>query len=115
MGVSNVHYIILGIRLEFQNLGHIEPEFLEKFEDNCYVKDVTEKDNITLISDGMNGEYHFIGKVLAKSTSSVGFDEAVSFDCDQNEREKVFQSIQDNFGITLNPTDIQLWVFTHWH
>lgn len=56
MSVSKSQYIFYGVSIPY-------------FEDNDeeqYWKFETEFDNITLLSDGMNGDYSLIGKIICK-------------------------------------------------
>jgi hypothetical protein len=42
-------------------------ELFENYHDSAFDKEIVEINGCSLISDGMNGEYNFFGKILKKS------------------------------------------------
>ena len=45
----------------------------EPYEDNPFHEETNPKDGITVLADGMNGEYLAIGHVIAKTRDGEGF------------------------------------------
>jgi hypothetical protein len=53
--------------LEEKYSGDEIEDIFDKYHDSAFSKEVKEIDGCSLISDGMNGEYNFFGKVFKKS------------------------------------------------
>lgn len=106
MGIARTDYVMLAARLEY---GTLDYDVIEDYMDNTYSNEVTIHKGLTVISDGMNGEYLFIGKVLAKSV-----DDGIPPMCPTPEGSgEIRKKIKDQFGIVY--ASVSVWVFTHWH
>jgi hypothetical protein len=112
MGVSVVHYAIIGIELD-------EPseEFFDKFEADISTK--REAGELIILHDGMNGQYTIVGEVLTRGSEECGFALS-SFGPGKINKlfSKVEKRIQDHFGIKheLGVTDrVSLHIVTHYH
>jgi len=127
MGVRRTDYVFLGIKLNKEEQDSV---FINKFgdrdpienpyEDNGYVRNVTSHNGITTITDGMCGDYCFIGKVLAKGICDEGFVEEI--DCTMTDEMmcliyKTRMELDSEFKLNFINCDksVKLWVFTHWH
>lgn len=106
MGAERTDYVMLAARLEY---GTLDNDVIEEYIDNAYSNKVTIHKGLTVINDGMNGDYLFIGKVLAKSDED-GFLPMCPTPEGSSEIKKM---IQDQFGIVL--ALVSVWVFSHWH
>jgi hypothetical protein len=74
MGVKATHYVTYGLKLPFKFFSEEQREELyDLYDDNAYKEKITHED-ISVISDGMGGEYLFIGKILAKGSESNGLE-----------------------------------------
>lgn len=125
MGVSFTHYVIYGVCYDFDigdRLDEDDYEYLvDHLEDNAYSEVIP--DQIVMISDGMDGNYTFIGRVLAKSVDEKGGLIPVTR-CDNiSERDinEVLLFIEEHKILsklnTPEDTDCSLgvFVFTHVH
>ena len=73
MGTQSNTYVMVAARLPFPS-GHDDLlEKLEPYEDSAFGP-IVEHDGISVVADGMNGGYIFIGKVLAKSEEGMGLE-----------------------------------------
>ena len=82
MGTSTWHYVMIGSQVN------------DKFNDD----DGKIGSQIDVVTDGMNGEYEYIGKVIAKSSDarwdSGAFDEAVKLPV--QELVKIIDELKQN-------------------
>ena len=123
MGVEKTHYIMMGVKLPFNItdrdnlLDDGDYEKYEKYEDNGYEEKITEHCGLTMVSDGMNGKYVFIGKVVKKGLDYDGFEPTDCLQFSQDEMELLGHLIKSKFEEELKDIDIKVsvWVFTHWH
>lgn len=79
MGVRRTDYVVLGSKFDYKEFkrlinGDLDGDGIEEYEDNPYSEKIGGKKGITFISDGMNGEYVVIGKVLIKSSQEYPID-----------------------------------------
>jgi len=104
MGVFRSDYIMVGMRLDYEKYGN--DEWYDKLVEH-------NKDDITTVIDGMNGEYVFVGQVIVKSDEDEGI---VPKKLDKSELEElkpvVAEKIKNQFGIE---SDVGVWVFSHFH
>lgn len=116
MGTEATHYVMAAIKLEDPHVVWDNEELRAKMdphEDNGYRDEVTEIDGITVVSDGMNGQYIMIGQVLAKGVAEHGDGlDLTECECKPSQRRKLAKLIQEKFGIT---GDVKVWAFTHYH
>ncbi len=113
MSVSRTDYVMLGIK--YNNSEQFwksvkQHDFMDKdeFFDDCYDDRF---EGITIVEDGMNGEYVVVGKVLAQGEDGEGIQMTPCLKMRSD--EYVLQKALDKaFGISGN---IQIWAFTHWH
>lgn len=115
MSVQETTYIVLGVKLPFDYFSEEEREALYggEYTDNVHQKAIGNKDGITVILDGMNGDYIVVGKVLVKARHHDG--DGVSFttlDISDSARDEVKQKLGDHFSVTLTP--VHPLVFTHY-
>lgn len=114
MGTSVTHYVLLGAKFNYKEIKN-NPNFdnwceADDLDDNPYQN--TFKDGIVIIVDGMNGEYVFIGKVLAKATERGGGLPITKCDISDVDKQDVQDYIRGRCGLTVRA---ELWVFSHWH
>jgi len=113
MGVQRTHYVMLAAKLPFDTFDFDKDyKKYHQYEDNGYEFKVTEHNGLTIISDGMNGEYVFIGKVIKKV---LEYDALVPTNCSvfsPEERYIIADSIKIEFGIEVV---VDVWAFTHCH
>lgn len=134
MGTSMMNYVLLGIKLPYPNSNFNEElyedgdevfEACENYMDNPYESRISSKDGISVIFDGMNGQYVFAGRIFEKGNESTGGIEPTICDADYDYKEIVAGALNLMFGpegsvarltdkdITVD--DIHVWVFSHWH
>lgn len=120
MGVQCCHYVMVAAKFDYQTFKeavftkNTEWDLTEKYEDNAYREDVGSYNDLTIIIDGMSGEYVFFGVVFAK-----GLDGLDVIDCDEaaGYKKEVWKKIYREFRqlkIDL-PIDVRVYAFTHWH
>ncbi len=114
MGVERTHYVIVGVRFKYDDVAE-RPDFEElqdEMEDNGYKVEITEKNGLTMVSDGMNGEYVVIGRVLAKAIDSDGLDFTIC-ECCEASRQDIMHAVHSR----LSPLTgcVQIYAFTHYH
>ena len=123
MGVERTHYIMLAAKFPFDI---IDPDHLmddgnfekyEVYEDDGYQEEVTEHHGLTMVSDGMNGKYIFIGKVIEKGLDHKGIEitDCLSFTMD--EKSLLTHLIRSEFKDIIKEEDVHVtvWAFTHYH
>lgn len=76
MSTAINQYILLGFRLDYNEaFGLLETKYgssncedvREHYEDNGYKKEIKQMNGMTIISDGMDGEYFYFGIVKEKA------------------------------------------------
>lgn len=111
MGVARTDYVMMAMKWDCCFIEDEEIDIVELYEDNGYTQKITEYKGLTVVSDGMNGKYTFIDKVLAKA---INYEGLPPIDCYTKKGLKKIKSlITDQFGIHL--PNVKVWVFTHWH
>lgn len=124
MGVYRTDYIMLAHRI--LNIEERNNLFLSKFgdidtidnpyEDNAYSQEKVSYNGLTMVSDGLCGNYCFIGKVLVKV---VDFENGIPmYDGSRNPakdymKDIVIDTLKQEFNIEY--PDVRLWVFSHYH
>ena len=109
MGTTQTHYVMFAVRLPFPK----DDALYEPYEDNGYSRIITIHNGLTIVSDGMNSGYMFIGKVLSKGLDYEGLEITDCSPCSDEERKRVVSIIKDKFNIE-NP-EVRVWAFTHFH
>ncbi|MFX0133803.1 MAG: hypothetical protein ACFFDN_09170 [Candidatus Hodarchaeota archaeon] len=105
-------YIIAGIKLPYPDNDDFYEKY-ESFEDNGYK--TTIKTGLTMLFDGMCGNYVIIGKVLKKSEIDMPFDEDI-IEIPQitpSVKKHIITEINKHFDIEYKP--IKIYIVTHWH
>lgn len=111
MSVNTNQYIILGVKIPYPKESESLYENLTEYSDNGY-KPVKQKDSLTAIFDGMNGEYVFIGKVIVRSDANETLDGPVELSYSPEVAVLLGQLIKEKFGIE---EEVKLWFVTHYH
>jgi hypothetical protein len=114
MGTKLTYYAIFGKDLGWTFYNNLQDKVVDSLYDNPYTENVTPKDSIILLVDGMCGKYCVFGKVLRK-WNELGTEDM--FELDTNELEKeIGNEIRDKakeiLGIEIDPTII---VVPHFH
>ena len=122
MGSTVNQYLMLGIRLGYDEAdqlmkaqhGEQASDVQEKYEDNGYEEGIGHFEGVSLIADGMNGEYMFFG-IIKKKTRADDWLENVSI---ERPKPKDVRLVQEKakalFG--LDAVASPGWhVITHWH
>ncbi len=120
MGVERCDYVMIAAKFnfdEFEQAIASNSDITDKYDDNSYESDITACNGLTMVRDGMNGEYVFFGEVIAKNIEcSDGFD-PINVDEFIKEEDRVERWIKDEMktlGIKL-PFKVSVYIFTHWH
>jgi hypothetical protein len=78
-------------------------DIFDKYYDSAFDKKVMEFDGCSLISDGMNGEYNFFGKVFVKSKVYEAMETSsmpkVTPKIKKNVEEQLMKVFGNDFGI----------------
>ncbi len=114
MGVSVNQYLILGVKLSF---GVLTSEATEDYEDNGYKSDIIHKNGLAVISDGMDGKYQMVGRIIEKGKVNQHLEGQFCFEpVDQEKAEMLSGLINLSFpNLTVGPQDIKMWFVTHYH
>jgi len=107
MGVNRTDYVMLAVKLPFEAI-----EDTDCYEDDGYSDKITSHNGLTVVSDGMNGNYLFIGRIIRKAIKGYGLDIT---DCSAStflEMELLKILIKSEFNIDA---PVRVWAFTHWH
>jgi len=94
----------------FGMLGDDEHDIYEPYMDSSF-KGINHHNGLSVIRDGMNGKYVFIGRVLAKSRVNEHFDYAMTPEVTPTEIELIGNLISSQFGI--EKPEVKLWIFSH--
>ncbi|MCK9458231.1 MAG: hypothetical protein M0R80_01090 [Proteobacteria bacterium] len=125
MGCHRCEYVMFGAKFKYNEFETPDDDYelTEPYDDNAYQDKVTSCNGLTLVTDGMNGNYIYFGEVIAKAREeSEGIE--VSFEVETLQsvigvkRIAIIAAIKkeaEKLGITLPPFDVGLHVFTHWH
>lgn len=109
MSVRTNQYVIYGVRLDYDSVDKFWYDKYEDYIDSGY-GDLTEKNGLTVIFDGMNGHYIFIGKVIARSD----IDEPLyGVTLLEPPATPLGSLIYQYFGV--EDPDPKLWLVTHYH
>ena len=116
MGVELNTYVILGALIDYEEHEDRYDDF-EPYIDSAF-KGIEHKDGLCVIFDGMNGDYIFIGKVIAKTGLHVGFDEPIEVPnmlAEEviHEAMTIADNIRNTFGIPVAHCEVKPWVVSH--
>lgn len=88
-------------------------DIFDKYHDSAYDQKIVEVDGFSMISDGMNGEYFFFGKIDAKSEVYEPLNVAVAKVPFAKVKKALKEQIINVFGTDFNIKPNYL-VFTHY-
>lgn len=111
MSVQVNTYIAFGAMMPFSTLNEDEYDTYEPYMDSAF-KGIHHHNGLCVIRDGMNGEYVFIGRVLAKSRVHEHFDQAMTPEVTPTEMELIGNLIASQFDIAK--PEVKLWIFSHY-
>lgn len=114
MGVSVNQYLILGVKLRYEEL---DSEATEDYEDDGYKPNIIHKNGLAVISDGMDGKYRMVGRILQKGRVNDTLQGQFCFEpVDVERTELIAGLINLSFpNFTVGPQDIKTWFVTHYH
>jgi hypothetical protein len=115
MSVSTNQYLLLGVKLPYQ--GEDFSKLTEEYEDNGYKDEIKHKNGLVVITDGMSGEYCFVGRLLEKSVINTMLNGPVLFrEPTFIEAGAMYELIRETFPMLEFGSDsIATWFFTHYH
>lgn len=112
MSVQVNTYVLCGVKLPFRECEDDNAyEKLETYLDSAF-EGIHHHNGLCVVDDGMNGNYTFIGRVLAKTKNYEHFYDPVSTDISELEKELISNLISAQFDI--EKPDIKIWVFSHY-
>lgn len=121
MSVQHNTYIVYGARLPWDTLRDDDSakyEAMEPYMESAFeTDDVNRKRGISIISDGMNGAYHVVGRVFAKSRVYEGLDKPFTIPASNDD---LLAMVRANVAETLSdlgspdPVECGWHVFTHY-
>lgn len=123
MGTDRTDYVIVGAKLPFGVIEDSDEGYdkMSRYEDNGYKQDIEEYNGLSAISDGMCGNYMFVGKILAKAIEENGGGlPIVDCEVDQYKKDGIKEAILKHWGHLLNDEEkvnlrISVYAFTHYH
>lgn len=123
MSVQVNHYVAHGIMLPYKEAhktmltyGGFEDEddvydFYEPYTDSAF-EGIKHHNGLCVLSDGMNGKYFFVGRILAKTDNYDGFDEPMEIPTLDKAGDDVLQElIKAKFGLE---GEIKSYVISHY-
>ncbi|MCK5018250.1 MAG: hypothetical protein KAS32_14430 [Candidatus Peribacteraceae bacterium] len=119
MSLEKTDYIGYGVVFKESDYDGFEGLYQQIIEDELYdkypVMRVCGTNNISIVRDGVNGSYVFVGYILAYSDDNNGFD-FVEFkqgiECDFNISKRLVDMFIDELGVAITP--FKTMIFTHW-
>lgn len=115
MSVQSNTYLMVGVKLDFDAFTAEQRDKIEPYEDSAF-GGIHHHNGLCAIVDGMNGDYIFIGRVLAKSddqNGNYGFNQALdTAGLAMPVMDEVIEALDIWFGIQV--CDLETWVFTHY-
>ena len=109
MGVDRTDYVMLAAKLSCDNISFDD---VDEYDDSGYSHDITIHNGLTVVYDGMNSDYVFIGRVMEKAIDGEGLDITDCSCATQIEIELLRALIKSEFNIDA---PVRVWAFTHWH
>lgn len=115
MSVQSNTYLLVGVKLAYDAFTSEQRNNMEPYEDSAF-EGIHHHNGLCAIVDGMNGEYVFIGRVLAKSgdqNGNYGFNQPLdTADLAIPVMDEVIEALDTWFGIQV--CDVGTWLFTHY-
>ncbi|EOC0210454.1 hypothetical protein ACMZJR_002845 [Cronobacter turicensis] len=112
MSVQVNTYVLCGVKLPFIKCEDDDAfEKIEPYLDSAF-EGIHHHNGLCVIDDGMNGNYAFIGRVLAKTQNYEHFDEPVSTEISELEKELIASLVSAQFNIER--PEVKVWVFSHY-
>lgn len=123
MSVRTNQYIMYGIKLPFKKIFDEEvwSERTELYRDNGYKPEIKHYKGLSIVSDGMNGQWEFLGRIIAKSEIDQNLDGPYRFElCPPETAELIAALINTQFEELcseqdIEASDIETYFFTHYH
>lgn len=117
MGVTVNQYFLLGVKIPFKTSDGEWFEKIEPFIDNGYKPGIRHHKGLAVIHDGMNGEWEFIGRILARSNQDEHLDGPFSMELPPDVNvEMLAELINAHFPeLGVGVQDIKPWFFTWYH
>ena len=107
MSVSRTDYIIYGVNVGYDNVSY------DNFEAELSGSRLAKFD---IIYDGMNGEYAYAGKILARGDEYEGFGNGVDLTPrDESDMAVMWDVIQAFPDLNLGMNDFKLFAVSHFH
>lgn len=115
MSVQWRTFYIHGSRYEYEDFKKLyKYKEIEDYLISNWDEDIKEKNSLSIIYDGMDGEYVFVGKIIHRSDMYRGFQEVIEVkQPDQLEEANIMIDIENNFQ-KLPSNDIKAYLFTHY-
>ena len=119
MGVERCDYVIVGVKLDYDEFWSIQGgdeaahDKFQEFYDNEYREEIGSKDGVTVISDGMNGKYVYIGYVIKKAREGQGLGHTK---CKSSKEQKA--ALRMILPVLFNLKEIppiNVWIFSHYY
>lgn len=115
MSVNENHYIILGIKMSYD-------DYNQKYniEENDSLHDLytnrrnQKKGDTVVVVDGMSSEYAFIGKLLGKSRESYEGIPMTAIDKKVFNDKKLKKELMETFNLSEDEIKLNIYVFTHY-
>jgi hypothetical protein len=115
MGVEQDHYVIVGIKTKFKK---IEELFNVGEDDDLKLDGVVDQwhdpkaGDFVYITDGMNGKYDVIGKLIQKGEGWEGLDMT---DCLAVYRKHITEVKKKLKALNISLGEVSVFAFTHFH
>lgn len=122
MGVSMNQYLVAGVLLPYDIPGvpeEVREAEWDKYHDSGYQEEITSHNGLTMISDGMGGEFRFIGLILKKAPIHQALESVFDIPRLTNHEEQMLRALLWlNFGQHIpgiEDKDIKVMLLTHYH
>lgn len=113
MSTSSNTYVMFGVKLPYDAFTEEQHESMWLYTDSAY-QGIKHHNGLCVVADGMNGEYIFIGRVLAKSVDEDGTGLPVTHcSVDADLRDEVSALLMKHFPIS-GECDLTVYAFTHY-
>lgn len=122
MSTQANHYIIIGKKFTYEEFNELFKEeatkdaFLDSYCDSAFNQLVKNDHGLTLLYDGMNGEYAILGIVLAKTGVHEGFEKVHDLNFTTIDKSLTLHHLTVALqGITeVKYDDVRPYVLTHY-
>lgn len=122
MSVQMNQYLAFGYYLDYEESDKVlcekysedeRDEIFDKYHDSAFKTEITEINGCSLISDGMNGEYNFFGKIFDKSTVDEPLDTQFMPKVTKKIKENLKKELIGIFGTDFNIVP-EVIILTHY-